>query len=188
MAVTSKQHPIVDLNNEALAQINGSTIKPTYDRSQLQAGIVHIGVGNFHRAHLSWYLHRLMQKGMDLDWAIIGSGVTEYDISMREKLANQDYLTTLIELDPKGNQSSEIVGPMIDYVAIEKNNQSLIQAMSKPNIRIVSLTVTESRQSGAGVDLHQSIHPHQGELSSGDGPARRSNRGSQSPGHPARSW
>ena len=40
MAVTSKQHPILDLNNEALAQINGSTIKPTYDRSQLQAGIV----------------------------------------------------------------------------------------------------------------------------------------------------
>ncbi len=55
MAITSKQHSIVDLNNKALAQINGSTIKPTYDRSQLQAGIVHIGVGNFHRAHLSWY-------------------------------------------------------------------------------------------------------------------------------------
>ncbi|MDB0032544.1 mannitol dehydrogenase family protein, partial [Alphaproteobacteria bacterium] len=143
MAVTSKQLPILDLNNEALDQINGSTIKPTYDRSQLQAGIVHIGVGNFHRAHLSWYLHRLMQKGMDLDWAIIGSGVTEYDIPMREKLASQDFLTTLIELDPEGNRSCEIVGSMIDYVAVEKNNQPLIQAMSQPNIRIVSLTVTE---------------------------------------------
>ena len=53
MAVTSKQLPIIDLNNKTLDQINGSTIKPTYDRSQLQAGIVHIGVGNFHRAHLS---------------------------------------------------------------------------------------------------------------------------------------
>jgi mannitol 2-dehydrogenase len=143
MAVTSKQFPILDLNSEALAQINGSTIKPTYDRSQLQAGIVHIGVGNFHRAHLSWYLHRLMQQGMDLDWAIIGSGVTEYDIPMREKLASQDFLTTLIELDPEGNRSCEIVGPMMDYVAVEKNNQSLIQVMAQPNIRIVSLTVTE---------------------------------------------
>ena len=143
MAVTSKQFPILDLNNEALDQVNGSTIKPTYDRSQLQAGIVHIGVGNFHRAHLSWYLHRLMQKGMDLNWAIIGSGVTEYDIPMREKLASQDFLTTLIELDPEGNRSCEIVGSMMDYVAVEKNNQPLIQAMSQPNIRIVSLTVTE---------------------------------------------
>ncbi len=143
MAVTSIQHSIIDLNNKTLDQINGSTIKPTYDRSQLQAGIVHIGVGNFHRAHLSWYLHRLMQKGMNLDWAIIGSGVMDYDKPMREKLASQDFLTTLIELDPEGNQSSEIVGPMMDYVAVEKNNQSLIQAMSQPNIRIVSLTVTE---------------------------------------------
>ena len=72
MAVTSKQFPILDLNNEALAQINGSTIKPTYDRSQLQAGIVHIGVGNFHRAHLSWYLHRLMQQGMGLPSDLVG--------------------------------------------------------------------------------------------------------------------
>ena len=143
MAVTSKQLPIIDLNNKTLDQINGLTIKPTYDRSQLQAGIVHIGVGNFHRAHLSWYLHRLMQKEMDLDWAIIGSGVTEYDFSMRKKLLSQDFLTTLIELDPEGNQSCEIVGPMMDYVAVEKNNQSLVQAMSQPNIRIVSLTVTE---------------------------------------------
>ena len=76
MAITSKQLPILDLNNETLAHINGSTIKPLYDRSQLQAGIVHIGVGNFHRAHLSWYMHRLMQKENELNWAIIGSGVT----------------------------------------------------------------------------------------------------------------
>src|SRR6056300_295842 len=143
MPVTSKQLSILDLNNDALVHFDESIIKPTYDRSLLQAGIVHIGVGNFHRAHLSWYLHRLMQKGMDHDWAIIGSGVTEYDVPMREKLASQDFLTTLIELDPEGNQSCEIVGSMIDYVAIEKNKQSLIHTMSQPNIRIVSLTVTE---------------------------------------------
>jgi mannitol 2-dehydrogenase len=63
-----------------------------------------------------------------MNWAIIGSGVTEYDVPMREKLASQDFLTTLIELDPEGNQSCEIVGSMIDYVAIEKNNQSLIHS------------------------------------------------------------
>jgi len=133
----------VSLNNENLKYIDQSISKPIYDRSELSAGILHIGLGNFHRAHLSWYLHRLMQKGIDLDWAIIGSGVTEYDIPMREKLASQDFLTTLIELDPEGNRSCEIVGPMMDYVAVEKNNQPLIQAMTQPNIRIVSLTVTE---------------------------------------------
>ena len=84
-----------------------------------------------------------MQKNLAKDWAIIGSGITEYDIKMREKLKTQDYLTTLIELDPQGNQSCEIVGSMIDYVPVEKNNHKLITAISDPKIKIVSLTVTE---------------------------------------------
>jgi mannitol 2-dehydrogenase len=62
---------------------------------------------------------------------------------MREGLQAQDFLTTLIELDPEGNQSCEVVGPMIGYVPVERNNQKLIIAMSDSNIRIVSLTVTE---------------------------------------------
>jgi mannitol 2-dehydrogenase len=84
-----------------------------------------------------------MQKDLAKDWAIIGSGITQYDVKMREGLQVQDFLTTLIELDPEGNQSCEVVGPMIGYVPVEKNNQKLIIAMSDSNIRIVSLTVTE---------------------------------------------
>ena len=132
---------LLDLNNKNLPKFN--VIKPQYDRSKLTPGIVHIGVGNFHRAHLSWYLHRLMQKNKDLDWGIIGSGVLDYDHQMQQKLKKQDFLTTLIELDPDGNKNCEIVGPMIDYAPVEKNNLSLINAMSDSRIRIVSLTVTE---------------------------------------------
>ena len=132
---------LLDLNNKNLPKFN--VIKPKYDRSKLTPGIVHIGVGNFHRAHLSWYLHRLMQKNKDLDWGIIGSGVLDYDHQMQQKLKKQDFLTTLIELDPDGNKNCEIVGPMIDYAPVEKNNLSLINAMSDSRIRIVSLTVTE---------------------------------------------
>jgi mannitol 2-dehydrogenase len=84
-----------------------------------------------------------MQKDLAKDWAIIGSGITQYDVKMREGLQAQDFLTTLIELDPEGNQSCEVVGPMIGYVPVERNNQKLIFAMSDSNIRIVSLTVTE---------------------------------------------
>ena len=132
---------LLDLNNKNLPKFN--IIKPQYDRSKLTPGIVHIGVGNFHRAHLSWYLHRLMQKNKNLDWGIIGSGVLDYDHQMQQKLKKQDFLTTLIELDPDGNKNCEIVGPMIDYAPVEKNNLSLINAMSDSRIRIVSLTVTE---------------------------------------------
>jgi mannitol-1-phosphate/altronate dehydrogenase len=61
----------------------------------LTSGIVHIGVGNFHRAHLAWYVHRLMQQGKALDWAIIGAGVRAQDSAMRERLLRQDFLTYL---------------------------------------------------------------------------------------------
>ena len=141
--MSSKSSNTLPLNENNLGSVQSAVLKPNYIRSNLSAGILHIGVGNFHRAHLSWYLHRLMQKNLAKDWAIIGSGITKYDVKMREKLKTQDYLTTLIELDPKGNQSCEIVGSMIDYVPVEKNNHKLITALSDPKIKIVSLTVTE---------------------------------------------
>lgn len=113
-----------------------------YDRSRLTAGIVHIGLGNFHRAHQAWYLHKLMEQGLAHDFAILGAGVRAYDEDMRKKLASQDYITTLIELSPEGI-SAEAVGSMIGYIPIEESNQALIAQMAQPNIRIVSTTVTE---------------------------------------------
>ena len=130
------------LCNATLKDLPPNIKRPSYDRSRLTAGIVHIGLGNFHRAHQSWYLHRLFEQGLNHDWAIVGAGVRPYDVKMREKLKAQDYLTTLIELDPSG-VSAEVVGPMIAYVPVEDGNAPLIARMAEPDIRIVALTVTE---------------------------------------------
>lgn len=132
---------LISLSNAALDQLKIE--RPRYDRTALTAGIVHIGVGNFHRAHQAWYLHRLMQGGKAQDWAILGAGVRPYDAAMRDKLLAQDCLTTLVELDPK-NVSAEVVGSMIDYLPIEEGNGTLIRTMADPKIRIVAMTVTES--------------------------------------------
>ena len=132
---------LISLSNATLDQLDVE--RPRYNRSALTPGIVHIGVGNFHRAHQAWYLHRLMQAGNAHDWAIIGAGVRPYDAVMRDKLLAQDCLTTLIELDPK-NVSAEVVGSMIDYLPIQDGNSALIQKMADPAIRIVAMTVTES--------------------------------------------
>ncbi len=115
---------------------------PAYDRSRLTPGIVHIGLGNFHRAHMAVYLDDLFAKGLGQDWAIIGAGVRAPDARMREALKAQDCLSTVIELDPKG-KTARRVGSMIDFLPIEADNAALIAAMSQPHIRIVSLTVTE---------------------------------------------
>ncbi|MCG7521537.1 mannitol dehydrogenase family protein [Ruegeria sp. Ofav3-42] len=135
-------HTPVELRLDRLAGIPASVKTPLYGREILSPGIVHIGLGNFHRAHQAWYIHQLMQSGLAHDWAIIGAGVRIYDSEMREKLIRQDCLTTLVELDPS-SITAEIIGPMIDYLPIEPGNASLIRKMSDPAIRIVSLTVTE---------------------------------------------
>ncbi len=142
METVANAHPPVRLRRDSLSDLPATITTPAYERSDLTPGIVHIGLGNFHRAHQAWYIHRLMQQGQAYDWAIIGAGVRHYDAEMRWKLLAQDCLTTLIELDPKAI-SAEVIGPMIDYLPIEEGNAALILKMADPAIRIVSLTVTE---------------------------------------------
>lgn len=160
----------IALNNATLTAMPKNVLRPLYDRASLTPGIVHIGVGNFHRAHQAWYLHRLMQKGEATGWAIIGGSVRAQDISLRAKLQAQDHLTSLIELDPD-RSNVEVVGSMIDYASIETNNEDLIGKMAHSAIRIVSLTVTEGGyfidQATKGFDhehpdiQHDAMYPEQ---------------------------
>ncbi len=115
---------------------------PAYDRAKLKPGIVHIGLGNFHRAHMAVYLDDLFAKGLALDWAILGAGVRAGDARMREALMAQDCLSTVIELDPSGHVARR-VGSMVGFIEVQPDNAALIAAMADPAIRIVSLTVTE---------------------------------------------
>jgi len=132
----------IPLSNVTLTDLPKGIVRPTYDRSTLTPGIVHIGLGNFHRAHQAWYTHCLMQLGLAQDWAILGAGVRPNDAAMRDRLIAQDCLTTLIELAPD-RRAAEVTGPMIDFLPIEEGHGALIRAMADPRIRIVALTVTE---------------------------------------------
>lgn len=116
--------------------------QPHYDRGQLTPGIVHIGLGNFHRAHMAVYLDDLFALGEGRDWAILGAGVRPADARMRDALKAQDCLSTVIELDPRGIRARR-AGAMIDFIEVDPSNGPLIAAMCRPEIRIVSLTVTE---------------------------------------------
>ena len=133
---------MIRLSNATLNDLPEPVARPVYDRAALSPGIVHIGLGNFHRAHQAWYLHRLFQLGLDRDWAIVGGGVLPHDAAQREKLLKQDCLSTLIELGPSG-KSAEVAGAMIDYAPVEEGNAALIRRMADPAVRIVALTVTE---------------------------------------------
>lgn len=128
------------LSNSILGNLPSGVVGPAYERGDLSPGILHVGVGNFHRAHMAVYVDRLFALGESHDWAIVGAGVRPSDAIMRDKLQEQDWLTTVVELDPNG-LSASVTGAMIDYVAIDPS--ATITRMVDSDIRIVSLTITE---------------------------------------------
>ena len=128
------------LSAAALPAITTASV-PAYRRSDLKAGIVHFGVGNFHRAHQAVYLDELFATGSDHDWALIGAGVREADEAMRQKLKSQDWLTTVVEQEADSS-SARVTGAMIDYLR-PGDSAAVIDRLADPAIRIVSLTITE---------------------------------------------
>jgi mannitol 2-dehydrogenase len=131
----------VKLSLADLGSLKGKVDTPRYQRSALKAGIVHFGVGNFHRAHQAVYLDDLFNLGDGLDWAITGAGVLPSDETMRKKLASQDYLTTVVEQEAHRN-FARVTGPMVDFVS-PADKTRLRGILADPAIRIVSLTITE---------------------------------------------
>lgn len=138
----SRPTPLNTANLNAIAQASGVAI-PSYDRSQVTPGIVHFGVGGFHRAHQAMYLDRLMNTGKALDWGIIGMGVMPSDARMRDALASQDHLYTLTTKSPSGEQEQRIIGSIIDYIFAPEDTITAVETLIDEKIRIVSLTVTE---------------------------------------------
>ncbi|HEY8575084.1 MAG TPA: mannitol dehydrogenase family protein [Devosia sp.] len=130
----------IKLSAAALPGIATATV-PAYDRAALTPGIVHFGVGNFHRAHQAVYLDALFNRGEGHDWALIGAGVREADEAMRQKLRQQDWLTTVVEQEADAS-SARITGAMIDYLQ-PGDSAAVISQLADPAIRIVSLTITE---------------------------------------------
>ncbi|MCG2623708.1 mannitol dehydrogenase family protein [Arthrobacter sp. I2-34] len=132
---------VLSLSASALPKLRLPT--PDYDRSAVGVGIVHIGVGGFHRAHQAMYLDQLMQQGRALDWGICGMGVLPGDRRMKEALAAQDYLYTLVVKHPDGSTNARVVGSIVDFVHAPDDPQTAVERLADPSVRIVSLTITE---------------------------------------------
>lgn len=131
------------VNQKNLTQIAEHIPCPTYDRQQLKTGIVHIGVGGFHRSHQAYYMHQLLEKTGATDWAICGVGLREADRTMANALKKQDGLYTLVTQHPDGKVESEVIGSITEYLLAVDNPQLVIDKMAHADTKIVSLTITE---------------------------------------------
>ena len=129
----------IRLNDANLSDIDAA--KPAYDRQALTGGIVHFGLGNFHRAHQAVYLDRLMNTGKGHDFAIIGAGVMPSDAKMRDALAGQDNLYTVVEQSADASQA-RVIGAMIDYLPAADAG-AIVGQLADPATKIASLTITE---------------------------------------------
>ncbi|MDR5901714.1 mannitol dehydrogenase family protein [Halomonas icarae] len=131
------------LTSANLERLAPTVAIPCYDRGAVSAGIVHIGVGGFHRAHQAMYVDDLMNRGEALDWGIVGVGVMPGDRRMQQALAAQDHLYSVVVKHPDGHREARVVGAMLDYLFAPEDPEAVIERMADPAIRIVSLTVTE---------------------------------------------
>ncbi len=118
--------------------------KPGYDPAALKPGIVHFGVGNFHRAHQAVYLDDLFATGEGHDWALVGAGVRTSDDAMRDTLKAQDWLTTVVEQEAD-HAGARITASMVDYITIstEEGRKALMAYLTSADTRIVAMTITE---------------------------------------------
>lgn len=141
----------VALSAATLADVDAARVAvPRYDRSTLKTGIVHFGVGGFHRAHQAMYLDTLLGEGAASDWAICGVGLLPNDARMAAVMAEQDCLYTLIEKDPDGSTSARIIGSITEYLFAPDDPGAVLDRLTDPNVRVVTMTVTES-----GYNVHR---------------------------------
>ena len=117
--------------------------RPAYDRTRVTTGVVHFGVGGFHRAHQAMYHDRLMNAGTALDWGICGVGVMPADRRMQETLDAQDGLYTLVVKHFDGTYEPRVIGAITDYLFAPDDPEAVLEKLAAEATRIVSLTVTE---------------------------------------------
>jgi mannitol 2-dehydrogenase len=134
---------MTSLNHTALPALAEKLPTPTYDRRAVSTGIVHFGVGGFHRSHEAMFIDRLLNLGNSQDWGICGVGVLPSDVQMRDVLKAQDGLYTLVLKGPEGGEEARVIGSITEYLYAPDDPAAVIRKLTDPATRIVSLSVTE---------------------------------------------
>lgn len=136
---------MIPLSAATLSQLGPDIAVPDYDRRALRGGIVHFGVGNFHRTQLAVYVDACLRHSRDLAWGIVGIGPTD-GADAREKAAGfaaQDCLYTVTECSPEGDVHTRVTGAMIDYIHGSADPDAVLARLVHPDAKMVTLTITE---------------------------------------------
>lgn len=127
------------LSTATLATLPSDVERPRYDRAAIRTGVVHLGIGVFHRAHQARYFEAALDSG-DARWGVVGASLRSAGV--REQLVPQDGLYTLAVRDG-GGAALRIVGAVRDVLVAPRDPAALVRAMMHADCHIVTLTVTE---------------------------------------------
>ena len=133
-----------------MSDVSPAAAKPltppkSYDRDKVTAGIVHLSVGNFHRAHQAVYVDQCLALPGQEGWGILGVGLmnTEGERQKARALQSQEGLYSLTIYPPEGAPSMSVIGSIVGYLHAPDNPESVLTHMADPAIKLVTLTVTE---------------------------------------------
>ncbi|PBB37068.1 mannitol dehydrogenase family protein [Mesorhizobium sp. WSM3868] len=143
------------LSNASITQLPGAIAIPRYDRGAVTPGIVHLGVGAFHRAHQAAYVDAVLADG-DTGWGIIGVSLRSPDT--RDALSPQDGLYTLAVRESAGEQL-QIIGSIVSLLVAPEDPDAVLTALTDPRTRIVTLTITEKAYLRAADGSLDETHP-----------------------------
>lgn len=127
-----------ELTQQSLQELTNVQI-PNYQRSDVRAGILHIGVGNFHRGHQAVYADDLLSK--DPNWGIIG--VSMRSDTARRQLIPQDCLYSVCT-KRSGEMSTRVIGSILDVLTLSESRAQIIELGASESINCITLTVTEN--------------------------------------------
>jgi mannitol-1-phosphate/altronate dehydrogenase len=137
----------IPLTDATLDRHHPDLAVPTYDRNALTPAVVHFSVGGFHRAHQLLYFDDVAERRISREWGVVGVGLRSRD--MKDALAPQDHLYTVVQRSPDG-EHARVVGVMIDYHFAPDDPAVVLDLLSDERTRMVSMTITDC---GYRVDL-----------------------------------
>ncbi len=118
-------------------------ISYNYNRNQVTAGILHIGVGNFHRAHAEYYTNLLLEDASQQQWGICGAMLLPGDEALYRSLKAQERLYTLTVCGRDGVDEAYRIGSLVELYWAMEEAEAIIAKIADKNIRIITLTITE---------------------------------------------
>ena len=127
------------LSQASLAEAPPEVARPAYDRRGLAAGVVHLGLGAFHRAHQAFVFDRVLNAGCP-GWGIVGVSIRSPSVT--DALAPQDGLFSLLEREGEAS-ALRIVGSIRRTLVAAKAPAKVERAIADPAVRLVTLTITE---------------------------------------------